>query len=94
MSANPKINLTALCARSSWELIGQDLIKDNLQILIEAAKLRSESLDHVLFTVRPDWEDHRAHLANEMGVSIKVTSGPAIERAGDLAAILTNLHAR
>ena len=61
------------------ELIGQEQIKENLRILIEAAKLRSEALAHIL--------------ANEMSVSIKVTSGPAIERAGDLAAILTNLHA-
>jgi Holliday junction DNA helicase RuvB len=77
------------------ELIGQEQIKENLQILIEAAKLREEALDHVLFYGPPGLgKTTLAHiLANEMGVSIKVTSGPAIERAGDLAAILTNLHA-
>jgi Holliday junction DNA helicase RuvB len=76
-------------------MIGQSQIKENLRILIEAAKLRSESLDHVLFYGPPGLgKTTLAHiLANEMGVNIKVTSGPAIERAGDLAAILTNLRA-
>jgi len=77
------------------EMIGQAQIKENLEILIAAAKMRSEALDHVLFYGPPGLgKTTLAHiLANEMGVSIKVTSGPAIERAGDLAAILTNLHA-
>lgn len=76
------------------ELIGQDKIKENLAILIEAAKKRAESLDHVLFYGPPGLgKTTFAHiLANEMGVNIKVTAGPAIERQGDLAAILTNLR--
>ena len=77
------------------DMIGQENIKENLAILIAAAKKRSESLDHVLFYGPPGLgKTTLAHiLANEMEVNIKVTSGPAIERAGDLAAILTNLHA-
>lgn len=77
------------------ELIGQDHVKENLSILIEAAKQRSESLDHVLFYGPPGLgKTTLAHiLSNEMGVQIRVTAGPAIERAGDLAAILTNLKA-
>ena len=77
------------------ELIGQEQIKENLSILIEAARNRKEALDHVLFYGPPGLgKTTLAHvLANEMGVNIKITSGPAIERAGDLAAILTNLRA-
>jgi Holliday junction DNA helicase RuvB len=77
------------------ELIGQDQIKENLDILISAARQRNEPLDHVLFYGPPGLgKTTLAHvLANEMGVNIKVTSGPAIERTGDLAAILTNLRA-
>jgi len=76
------------------ELIGQDLVKENLRIQIQAAKQREESLEHVLFHGPPGLgKTTLAHiLATEMGVNIKVTSGPAIERAGDLAAILTNLR--
>jgi Holliday junction DNA helicase RuvB len=77
------------------ELIGQDQIKENLAILITAARQRGEPLDHVLFYGPPGLgKTTLAHvLANEMSVNIKVTAGPAIERAGDLAAILSNLRA-
>ncbi len=77
------------------DLIGQHQVKENLAILIEAARQREEALDHVLFYGPPGLgKTTLAHiLANEMSVNIKITSGPAIERAGDLAAILTNLRA-
>lgn len=85
----------ALRPRSLAELIGQPGIKENLLILIGAARQRKEALDHVLFYGPPGLgKTTLAHvLANEMGVNIKVTAGPAVEKAGDLAAILTNLHA-
>ena len=70
------------------ELIGQQGVKDNLLIQIQASKQRGEALEHVLFHGPPGLgKTTLAHiLASEMGVNIKVTSGPAIERAGDLAA--------
>lgn len=85
----------ALRPQKLSDLIGQDQVKENLEILISAAKQRGEPLDHVLFYGPPGLgKTTLSHvLANEMGVNIKVTSGPAIERAGDLAAILTNLRA-
>jgi Holliday junction DNA helicase RuvB len=81
--------------RTLKDLVGQDRVKENLAILIAAARQRNEPLDHVLFYGPPGLgKTTLAHvLANEMSVNIKVTSGPAIERAGDLAAILTNLRA-
>jgi Holliday junction DNA helicase RuvB len=77
------------------EFIGQEKLKTNLNILIEAAKGRSEPLDHVLFHGPPGLgKTTLAHVvSNEMGVNIRTTAGPAVERAGDLAAILTNLRA-
>jgi len=85
----------ALRPKNLDDLIGQDQVKQNLDILIKAAKQRKESLDHVLFYGPPGLGKTTLAnvLANEMEVNIKTTSGPAIERAGDLAAILTNLHA-
>src|SRR4030065_330092 len=85
----------ALRPRTLNDLIGQERVKENLSILIAAARQRGEPLDHVLFYGPPGLgKTTLAHvLANEMGVNIKITSGPAIERPGDLAAILTNLHA-
>jgi Holliday junction DNA helicase RuvB len=79
--------------RRLQEYIGQDKVKDNLQILIDAAKARKESLDHLLFYGPPGLGKTTISnvIAAEMGVNIRVTSGPAIERAGDLVAILTNL---
>jgi Holliday junction DNA helicase RuvB len=85
----------ALRPKNLSDLIGQDRVKENLAILIAAARQRAEPLDHVLFYGPPGLgKTTLAHiLANEMGVNIKITSGPAIERPGDLAAILTNLRA-
>lgn len=75
---------------------GQEQLKKNLKIFLQAAKKRNDALEHVLFYGPPGLgKTTLAHiLSSEMGVNIKVTSGPAIERAGDLASILTNLEER
>lgn len=76
------------------EYIGQKNVTENLKIYIEAAKMRKEPLDHVLFYGPPGLGKTTLAgiIANELGVDLRITSGPAIERAGDLAAILTNLN--
>ena len=76
------------------EYIGQSKAKDNLSVFIQAAKLRGEALDHVLLHGPPGLGKTTLSgiIANEMGVNVRITSGPAIEKPGDLAALLTNLQ--
>lgn len=84
----------SLRPRRLREYIGQEKAKDNLKIFIKAALSRKEALDHVLLYGPPGLGKTTlaAIIANELGVNFKQTSGPAIERSGDLAALLTNLH--
>jgi len=85
---------TNLRPKRFQEYVGQKSVTENLKIYIEAAKMRKEPLDHVLFYGPPGLGKTTLAgiIANEMGVDLRITSGPAIERAGDLAAILTNLN--
>ena len=83
----------SLRPRTITDYIGQEKAKDNLSVFIDAARLRNEPLDHVLLHGPPGLGKSTlaAVIANEMGVNMRITSGPAIERPGDLVAMLTNL---
>ncbi len=80
--------------RTLREYVGQEKVKENLSVFIDAAKIRHESLDHVLLYGPPGLGKTTlaAIIANELGVNFRITSGPALERPGDLAAMLTNLE--
>jgi len=84
----------SLRPRTLADYTGQEQVKDNLSVFIQAAKMREEPLDHVLLHGPPGLGKTTlaAVIANEMGVNMRITSGPTIEKAGDLAALLTNLQ--
>ncbi|RLE37499.1 Holliday junction branch migration DNA helicase RuvB [Candidatus Acetothermia bacterium] len=95
-TAEDELTLKTLRPRTLDEFIGQDAVKEKLRIYIKAAQQRDEPLDHVLLHSPPGLGKTTLAqiIATEMGVGIRISSGPAIEKAGDLAAILTNLRPR
>jgi Holliday junction DNA helicase RuvB len=96
LSSDEALAETSLRPKRLDEYIGQKNVTDNLKVFIEAARMRGEPLDHVLFYGPPGLGKTTLAgiIANELGVELRITSGPAIERAGDLAALLTNLNDR
>ena len=94
VTENDRDNELSLRPHTLEEYIGQEQVKENLSVFMQAARLRGEPLDHVLLYGPPGLGKTTLSqiIAAEMGVNIRITSGPAIEKPGDLAALLTNLN--
>ncbi|WP_207302973.1 Holliday junction branch migration DNA helicase RuvB [Bacilliculturomica massiliensis] len=94
MNVEEEVMELSLRPKRLADYIGQKTVAENLKVFIDAAQMRNEPLDHVLFYGPPGLGKTTLAgiIANELGVELRITSGPAIERAGDLAAILTNLN--